>query len=150
MHGTEAVNIMQPNVYPNAMSIPRFTLPNAMTVPYMLPCVRTVSFPLVYLYAFVASSILYIAALLPSLSPASSASAISALRFKKLKYVCHPIAITPANMLLYCGSIKVKLNAVTAGQSLQLLIIDVGTVRLILSQTCESESPERKLCMPKK
>lgn len=56
----------------------------------------------------------------------------------------------PAKILLYCGSINVKLNAVTAGQSLQLLIILVGTVRLILSQTAGRLSPERSDCMPKK
>lgn len=45
---------------------------------------------------------------------------------------------------------NVKLKAVTAGQSLALLIIDVGTVLLILSQTSGSESPDNSDCIPKK
>jgi hypothetical protein len=32
----------------------------------------------------------------------SFSSLAAALWFKRLKYVCHPIAITPPNMLLYC------------------------------------------------
>lgn len=58
--------------------------------------------------------------------------------------------MTPAKMLRYWGSMNVKLNAVTAGQSLQLFFMEVGTVRLIRSQTSDSESPDRKDCMPKK
>jgi len=53
-------------------------------------------------------------------------------------------------MLLYCGSMNVKLNAVTAGHNLHELIIEVGTVLFIRSHTSESESPESSDCMPKK
>jgi hypothetical protein len=53
-------------------------------------------------------------------------------------------------MLLYCGSINVKLNAVTAGHNLKLFIIEVGTVLFIRSHTSGSESPESSDCMPKK
>lgn len=56
----------------------------------------------------------------------------------------------PANMLLYCASMNVKENAVTAGQSLQLLSMEMGTVRVIRSQTWGRLSPERRDCMPKK
>lgn len=80
----------------------------------------------------------------------SSASAFSAFLFKKLKYVCHPIAITPAKIDLYCASMNVKLIAVTAGQSFRLLIIEVGTVCFILVKICSMVSPERKDCMLKK
>lgn len=58
--------------------------------------------------------------------------------------------MTPANMLLYCGSMNVKLNAVTAGHNLQLLYILIGTVRLMRSQTSTKVSPASKDCMPKK
>lgn len=58
--------------------------------------------------------------------------------------------MTPAKIDLYCASINVKLNAVTAGQSLQLLIMDVGTVLFIRSQISGSVSPESSDCIPKK
>jgi len=44
----------------------------------------------------------------------------------------------------------VKLNAVTAGQSLRLLIMEGGTVRFIRSQISGSDSPVNNDCMPKK
>lgn len=58
--------------------------------------------------------------------------------------------MTPAKILRYCASMNVKLNAVTAGHSLQLFNMEVGTVLLTLSQTSSRESPERRDCMPKK
>ena len=58
--------------------------------------------------------------------------------------------MNPANILLYCGSINVKLNAVTAGHNLHELSIEMGTVLLIRSQTSVRESPESSDCMPKK
>jgi len=58
--------------------------------------------------------------------------------------------MNPAKMDRYCASINVKLNAVTAGQSLTLLIMDVGTVLFIRSQTSASVSPDSNDCIPKK
>jgi hypothetical protein len=43
-----------------------------------------------------------------------------------------------------------NMKAVTAGQILQLLIHDMGTVFLMRSATSGSVAPERKDCMPKK
>lgn len=63
----------------------------------------------------------------------SSISTPSAFRFKKLKYVCQPMAITPPKIFLKSGGRNVKLNAVTRGHSLQLLMKLVGTVRLTCS-----------------
>jgi hypothetical protein len=45
---------------------------------------------------------------------------------------------------------KANMKAVTAGQILQLLIHDMGTVFLMRSATSGSVAPERKDCMPKK
>lgn len=86
----------------------------------------------------------------PAPTVLSLCSSTSALLFRILKYVCHPMATKPAKILLYCGSIYVKLNAVTAGHNLQLLMKEVGTVLRIRSQTSGRESPERKDCIPKK
>jgi len=60
------------------------------------------------------------------------------------------MAMNPAKILLYCGVMKVKLNAVTAGQSLHELSIEIGTVLFIRSHTSGNVSPERRDCMPKK
>lgn len=53
-------------------------------------------------------------------------------------------------MLLYCMGMYVKLNAVTAGHTLQLLIQLVGTVFLMRSMISEADAPDNKDCMPKK
>jgi len=84
------------------------------------------------------------------LSDFSWSSSNSTHRFSMVRYVCHPMAINPAKILRYGGSINVKLNAVTAGQSLQLLTNEVGTVLVIRSHTSGRESPDRSDCMPKK
>ena len=60
------------------------------------------------------------------------------------------MAITPPNMLLYCMGIYVKLNAVTTGHTLQLLIQLVGTVCFIRSMISGIVAPLRRDCMPKK
>lgn len=83
----------------------------------------------------------------PGLALASSSSAS---RFRYVKYVCHPTATTPAKILRYSMGINVKLTAVTAGQSLRLFLMLVGTVLVTLSQISAKLSPARKLCMPKK
>lgn len=44
----------------------------------------------------------------------------------------------------------VKLNAVIAGQTLQLLIQLVGTVFFMRSMISGIDAPESRLCMPKK
>jgi hypothetical protein len=53
-------------------------------------------------------------------------------------------------MLLYCMGMYVKLNAVIAGHTLQLLIQLVGTVFFMRSTHSERDAPESRLCMPKK
>lgn len=58
--------------------------------------------------------------------------------------------MTPPKMLLYCMGIYVKLNAVIAGHTLQLLIQLVGTVFFMRSITSGIVAPERRDCMPKK
>lgn len=45
---------------------------------------------------------------------------------------------------------NVKLNAVMAGQTLQLLIQDVGTVLRMRSMISGTDAPVRNDCMPKK
>jgi len=56
----------------------------------------------------------------------------------------------PANILLKCSGTNAKLNAVTAGQILQLLTQLTGTVCLILSTTSGPVAPVKRLCIPKK
>jgi hypothetical protein len=81
---------------------------------------------------------------------ALSSSSFCAFIFNQLKYVCHPMAITPANTLLYCGATNVKLNAVTAGHNFQLFLQLTGTVSITLCFVCASVCPDSRLCIPKK
>lgn len=57
----------------------------------------------------------------------------------------------PAKSALFRSPTNVKLNAVTAGQTLHELTQETGTVRRTWSAAWSSEwSPERRACMPKK
>jgi hypothetical protein len=80
----------------------------------------------------------------------SSFSTAAARWLSKDRYVCHPMAITPPKMLLYSSGIKANMKAVIAGQILQLLIHEVGTVFFMRSMISGGVAPERKDCMPKK
>jgi hypothetical protein len=80
----------------------------------------------------------------------SSSSPAAALWFNIERYVCHPIAITPPNMLRYSMGTNANMNAVTAGHSLQLLIQETGTVFFIRSMVSGMVMPVSSDCMPKK
>lgn len=74
----------------------------------------------------------------------------SAMRFKKLKYVCHPTAMKPENNDRYSSGTKANMKAVTAGHSLHELMTLTGTVFFTRSQICAALSPASNACMPKK
>ena len=74
----------------------------------------------------------------------------SSFLFKKDKYPCQRTANTPENMNRYCGIMKAKLKAVTAGHSLREFFILVGTAFRILSMIPDGCSPVRIACIPKK
>lgn len=76
-------------------------------------------------------------------SACRSASSLSARRFRKLRYVCQPTAMTPPNMLRYSKGTKAKLKAVTAGQSLHELTKLTGTVLQTRRQASAGVSPDR-------
>lgn len=79
-----------------------------------------------------------------------TSSFLSARRFKYDRYVCQHTANIPENIKRYCGIMKVKLNAVTAGHSFNELTMLSGTACVILRRTPEGGSPDKIACMPKK
>lgn len=83
-------------------------------------------------------------------APAAPALLSSALRFRNMRYVCQPMANTPAKMLRYSMGTNVKLNAVTAGHTLSELTMLMGTVCCTRAHVCCSDSPASSACMPKK
>lgn len=112
---------------------------------------------------------------LPSTTPSSSSTTVW---FRYERYDCHPIATTPtrytpsqpfppptspkksnpqneksnlpAKSARFLSPTNEKLNAVTAGQSLQELTQLTGTVRRTCSPVSRGVWPERRACMPKK
>ena len=82
--------------------------------------------------------------------PGPVCSIFSALRLRKLRYVCQHTAKTPLNMNRYCGIINAKLKAVTAGHNFKLFHMLVGTVSLIRLITPDGGSPVITACIPKK
>lgn len=78
------------------------------------------------------------------------ASASSAIRFSHVRYICHPMLMTPANILRYSIGTYPMLIAVTAGHSLAEFARLTGTVLRMRSQISTRLSPARNACMPKK
>ena len=80
-------------------------------------------------------------------APSSCISATSTSRaafwFNQDRYVCHPTAIHPANTFRNCGGTYMKLNAVTAGQSLTLLVMLTGRAFFRRSKVSSNEAPLR-------
>ena len=139
-------------IYPNAVRLCKWYQkplhnPQCICLPVATPKIHHASTACLASVSAVGASIFRSPDCDPSTMPAA---ALSAFLFKKLRYVCHPIAMTPAKILLYCGSMNVKLNAVTTGHNLQLFTTDVGTVCFMRSQIAGRESPDRNDCMPKK
>ena len=85
-----------------------------------------------------------------SIAASASCTSRAAFWFNQLKYVCQPTAITPEKTLRYSGGTYMKLNAVTAGQSLTLLEILTGRAFFKRSQVSSKVAPARRECTLKK